>query len=57
MSEFLGNGRLRRVLYQSQLSANDKGANEMIPDAVHRSPHIYLTAKENPGKSQLGDRR
>jgi hypothetical protein len=29
--------------------ANDKGDNEMMPGAVHRSPGIYLTAKENPG--------
>ena len=28
----------------------------MIPGAVHRSPDIYLTAEENPGKPQLGDR-
>ena len=27
----------------------------MIPGAVHRYPDIYLTAEENPGKSQLGD--
>ena len=27
--------------------ANDKGDNEMILGAVHRSPGIYLTAKEN----------
>jgi hypothetical protein len=30
--------------------ANDKGDNEMIPGAVHRSPGIYLTAEEKPGK-------
>ena len=35
--------------------ANDKGENEMIPGAVHRSPGICLTAEENPGKPQLGD--
>ena len=28
--------------------ANDKGDNEMIPGAVHRSPGTYLTAEENP---------
>ena len=27
--------------------ANDKGDNEMILGAVHRSPGIYFTAKEN----------
>ena len=36
--------------------ANDKGGNEMILGAVHRSPGICLTAKENPRKPQLGDR-
>ena len=35
--------------------ANDKGDNEMILGAVHRSPGICLTAKENPRKPQLGD--
>ena len=28
----------------------------MIPGAVDRSLGIYLTAEENPGKPQLGDR-
>ena len=28
--------------------ANDKGDNDMILGAVHRSPGIYLTAEENP---------
>ena len=36
--------------------ANDKGDDEMILGAVHRSPGICLTAEENPGKPQLGDR-
>ena len=27
--------------------ANDKGGNEMITGAVHRSPGVYLTAEEN----------
>ena len=36
--------------------ANDKGDNEMILGAVHRSPGICLTAVENPRKPQLGDR-
>ena len=36
--------------------SNDKGDNEMIPGAVHRFPDIFLTAEENPGKLQLGDR-
>ena len=37
------------------LVASDKGDNEMIPDAVHRSPGICLTAEGYPGKPQLGD--
>ena len=36
--------------------ANDKGDNEMILGAVHRSPVICLRAEENPKKLQLGDR-
>ena len=36
--------------------AIDKGDNEMILGAVHRSPGICLTAEENPRKHQLGDR-
>ena len=34
---------------------NDKGDNEMILGAVHRSPGICLTTKENPRKYQLGN--
>ena len=30
--------------------ANDKGDNEMILGAVHRSPSICLTAEENQGQ-------
>ena len=51
---FLANGHLSRVLDQSRLTAN-KGDNEMIHGAVHRSPSIYLTTEENPGNPQLGD--
>ena len=48
----------RRPLAPSVTSvANDKSDNEMIPGAVHRSPGICLTAKENLGKLQLGDLR
>ena len=36
--------------------ANNKGDNEMILGAVHRSPGICLTAEENPRKPQLEDR-
>ena len=36
--------------------ANDKGDNEMILEAVHRTSGICITAVENPRKPQLGDR-
>ena len=36
--------------------ANDKGDDEMIPGAVHRSPGIYLTAEKSPRIPHLGDR-
>ena len=36
--------------------ANDKGDNEMILRAVHRSPGICLTAEENPWKPHLENR-
>ena len=52
LSRFLANDHLPRM---SSQSANDKGDNEMILGAVHRSPGIYLTAEEIPGKPQLGD--
>ena len=38
------------------VSDNDNGDDEVKSEVVHRSPGIYLRAKENPGKSQLGDR-
>ena len=38
------------------LVTNDKGDNEMILGAVHRSPGMCLTAEENPRKPQLRDR-
>ena len=48
--------RGRRPLAPSVMSVtNDKGDNEMIPGAVHRSPAIYLRAEENPRKPQLGE--
>ena len=56
LSGLLANDNLPRVSRQSCLSANNKGDNEMIPGAVPRSPDIYLTIEENPGKLQLGDR-
>jgi hypothetical protein len=45
---FLANGHLLRVLYQSHLSTNNKGDNEMIPGAVYRSG-IYHNTDENSG--------
>ena len=48
LSGFLANGLLPRV---SRLSTDkDETGN------VDQSPRIYLTAGENPGKLQLGDR-
>ena len=49
--------RRQRTLVKSVVSvtsvANDKGDNEMILGAVHRSHGICLTAVENPIKPQL----
>ena len=53
---FLVEDHLPRVSRQSRLSDNDKGDNDIIPEAVQTSPGICLTAEENPGKPQLGDR-
>ena len=36
--------------------ANDKDDDEMIPGAVHKSPGICLTAEENPGIPQIGEK-
>ena len=49
LSRFIDNGHLIQVSCQSDLSANVKGDNEMIPGAVLRSPGIYLTTEEIPG--------
>ena len=43
----LANGHLSWVSCHSCPWANDKGDNEMISGAVHRSPSIYITAEEN----------
>jgi hypothetical protein len=43
LPRFLAKGHLPRVSRQSSLSANDG----MIPEVVHRSPGICLTAEEN----------
>ena len=43
-----------RVSRQSRLSAI--GREIMISGAVHKTPGICLTAEENPGNPQLGDR-
>ena len=54
-NQFLTKNHLPWVSYQSCLSANDKGVNEMLLGAVCRSPGIYIVTDENPGKPQLGD--
>ena len=47
----------QRLLAPSVASVGiDKGDNEIILGAVHRSPGICLTAEENPRKPHLGDR-
>ena len=40
----------------SVTSVANKGDNEMILGAVHRSPGVCLTAEENPRKTQRGYR-
>ena len=55
MSGFLAIDHFPRVSRQSRLSA-DKSDNEMIPRSVAGSPSIYVTAEENTGKPQVGDR-
>ena len=55
--QFLSGFLAKGYLPQSVTSvANDKGDNEMILEAVHRSFGICLTAEENCKKPQLGDR-
>ena len=54
--QFLSGFLAKGYLPQSVTSvANDKGDNEMILEAVHRSFGICLTAEENPRKPQLVD--
>ena len=36
--------------------ANDKGDNQIVLGAEHRSPGICFTVEENPRKPQLGGR-
>ena len=55
LSGFLSNCHLSRVPSQAHLSANYKGNNEVKPGAILRSPDIHVTARENPGKPQLGN--
>ena len=57
LSGFLVKDHLPQVSHQYCLSANDKGDNEMISEAVYRSLGIYLITEEIFGKSQLGDSR
>ena len=40
----------QRPLAPSVISVTSVGDNEMIQGDLHRSPGIYLTAEENPGK-------
>ena len=37
----------------SRQLANDKGNNEIIPGALHRSPSIYQSAEENLRKMSM----
>jgi hypothetical protein len=53
LSGFLAKGHLSPVSRHSRLSANDNDDNEVILGYVHRSPGIYLTAEEHPGKPHL----
>ena len=39
---FLARGHFPQMPQESRLSANDKDDNEMIPEAVYRSPGIYI---------------
>ena len=55
MSGFLAKSYLPRVSRQLNLSVN-KSDREIISGLVRRYPGIYLTAEENPGKPQLGNR-
>ena len=43
------------LLRQSRLSIHNKSDNEAKPGAAYRSPDLYPTPEENPGKPQLGD--
>ena len=59
LSKFLVNGHLPhfpRISRLLLLSTIDKGDHEMIPGTVHRSPGIYFTVVEKPGRLQIGDR-
>ena len=47
LSGFLAKDHLPRVVASVTSVANDKGDNEVILRAVHRSPGICLTAEEN----------
>ena len=49
LSGFLSNYHFPRVKRQLHQSADEKGDNEMKPEAVHKHPGIYLMVDENPG--------
>ena len=55
LSRLLDNGHLLRVSRQSRLFTSNMDDEETIPEAVHRSSGIYLTAEESRGKLQIGD--
>ena len=46
----------RRLAPSVTSVANNKGDNEMIPEAVHRSSGIFLTAEKNTVRPQLEGR-
>ena len=53
MLEFLVISHLPRLSCQSRLS-DDNGDEEVKTGVLHRSPGIYLTSEQNPGKPYLG---
>ena len=52
---FPTNGHFPRVSHYGSQRANDKGDGKVKSVPFQRSPVIYLTSEENPGKLQLGD--
>jgi hypothetical protein len=50
LSRFLAKGLPDLSVASVMSVVNDRGNNEMIWGAVHRSPGIFLTTEENPRK-------